>query len=494
MLLASIVAAQHQDKQDSVGGSCEKVLLDTLEKNAGDRAEFESVQKAAEASLQQHIAALHEAVVEGNKTPGTIIDEIMSLTAPSPRLANLRSELRAVQQCISGPEAGLAPLLQSEQNRRKVEAAVWHAFGKTSRNLLPLTLLEMKQKCAAEQLACDNQMEATVDYLHKFNAVVPSVETKLQAFEDTCLEEWLAVREQQNPALIKPFKAKYEKVLSGLLKEMTTGTTKLSQRWQTEQTQLLRSRALTRPDAMEFQDAIQALKSHVAANTPDESSKYTDESTAPDLKELIAQLRTLLGNPVLLNQTQKLVYTPSKLNLDSIMDEAMPPSDEDRLLDNTDDGDSSMPPMMLEVTENDKSAVLRKEFEAELEANTKLSPDERAHLLDEFNEDMAALEASLALEREKHQEQLRSRLSIRQLKKNQADITLLHDQEMEETMLEKQELEMQELERAFEAEQAKIDEEFNLKMKEMQQVNSLAYLPNSRATLDTAVAQAQEQV
>ncbi|RHZ08733.1 hypothetical protein DYB37_005369 [Aphanomyces astaci] len=456
-LLASIVVAQSKEKEPE-GCDAELVLVESLEKSAVARAEFEAQQTATEGALVVSARTL-AATVQDKGVVSTIIDEMMRGHGTSRLLQAITSELGSLVQTISStaePSVGVWPTLQSEQNRRKVDAAVWNAFGKTTRDLLPPKLLELKQSCSRYASECDEKAKEVCDGLLKFSNVAPSYVKKLEAFQEVCAVEIKQALEQQNPALLKPLRQKHEKVLQGLLKELQGGASKLVARVESDQVQLHAIRSKCQPEALHMQKELDALKH-------DLTLAKAETNPANDVAELLAQLRTLLSNPGQFQLMPPAVVAPT-LNLDAIFAEsgtmAEPVFEDDsgdmaELQQLMDEGDFSQDEV--------KVSKMRQEFVSDLDANPSLTDDERQSLLDEFNDDMAQLELSLGLERHKQEEHLRNRLAIRKLNKSKEANALLQDQALEAAMREKQELELIELERVFAEEQAKIEQEFNSK-------------------------------
>ncbi|KAF0707402.1 hypothetical protein AaE_013620, partial [Aphanomyces astaci] len=456
-LLASIVVAQSKEKEPE-GCDAELVLVESLEKSAVARAEFEAQQTATEGALLVSARTL-AATVQDKGVVSAIIDELMRGHGTSRLLQAITSELGSLVQTISStaePSVGVWPTLQSEQNRRKVDAAVWNAFGKTTRDLLPPKLLELKQSCSRYASECDEKAKEVCDGLLKFSNVAPSYVKKLEAFQEVCAVEIKQALEQQNPALLKPLRQKHEKVLQGLLKELQGGASKLVARVESDQVQLHAIRSKCQPEALHMQKELDALKH-------DLTLAKAETNPANDVAELVAQLRTLLSNPGQFQLMPPAVVAPT-LNLDAIFAEsgtmAEPVFEDDsgdmaELQQLMDEGDLSQDEV--------KVSKMRQEFVSDLDANPSLTDDERQSLLDEFNDDMAQLELSLGLERHKQEEHLRNRLAIRKLNKSKEANALLQDQALEAAMREKQELELIELERVFAEEQAKIEQEFNSK-------------------------------
>ncbi|KAF0717142.1 hypothetical protein As57867_002460, partial [Aphanomyces stellatus] len=480
-LLASLVVAQSSSSVAATGAKepngcdAELVLVESLEKNAAARTEFEAQQTAAEAVLLGSAKALAETVADKGLVT-SIVDEMMKSNGSSALLDSIVAELGDLTRAISGEPAedgstsgGVVATLEGEHNRRKVEGAVWHAFGKTTRELLPAELLELKQSCSRHQAECDDKAKDLCDGLLKFSHATPAFLKKLAAFQEACAAEILEAKEQQNPALLKPLKLKQEKILHGLLKEVQGGAAKVVAKVEADQKQLRALRATVTPETTTMQTKLDALRNELVATKK-------ASSPADDVAELVAQLRTLLADPGLFQRgsAPPLQLTPM-LDLDEMLaatedaDMAERP-DEDNTSRDDDDDVAALQRLMDKEMEQDvaqdevKVSAMRAEFMAELDANGNLTADERQALLDEFNEDMAQLEASLAMERHKQEENLRNRLAIRQLKKGQRDDALRDDQALEAAMREKQEAELKELERTFAEEQAKIEHEFDGKL------------------------------
>ncbi|RHY33213.1 hypothetical protein DYB32_001787 [Aphanomyces invadans] len=466
-LLASIVVAQSSEK-DAEGCDAELVLVESLERSAAARAEFEAQQCTAEGALLVSANCL-AATVQDKGIVSTIIDEMVKGNGSSPLLQAITTELHTLTQAITSttePTMGVWPILQSEQNRRKVDAAVWNAFGKTTRDLLSPELLQLKQSCNRHASECDERAAEVCESLLKFSNVAPSYMKKLEAFQEACALEIKEALEQQNPALIKPLKQKQEKGLQTLLKELQVGASKLVAKIEADQKQLNALRTKFTPDAIIMQRALADLKNDLtlakAATNP-----------ANDVAELVAQLRTLLSNP---GQFQLMAPAVAPtLNLDAMFAETETMAEVNvlhggdmaelqQLMDDEVEGDA--------IQDELKAANMRNEFISELNANTSLTEEDRQILLDEFNEDMAQLEASLCLERHKQEEHLRNRLAIRKLKKHTESNLLLEDQALKAAMREKQELELKELERTFAEEQAKIEQEFQTKLDSVKQKSS----------------------
>ncbi|KDO27716.1 hypothetical protein SPRG_22196, partial [Saprolegnia parasitica CBS 223.65] len=459
MLLASLVVAQKsQDKDKAPASNCdaELVLLDTLQKNAADRADFVASLSDAELRVANAARELHTLVHPKTSLAGAIMDELASPTLSSPTFATLLANLASFEASVVA-ETGLLPTLQSEANRRRVQSAVWKAFGHTTKELLPPTLLEAKAKCEAAHGESDGAAGEACDYLVKFASVVPTYTKKLHDFADTFRSEWQHAVEQQNPALLKPVRVKYEKVLGTLLKELQSGTTKLSQRVHADQQALTSARARFVPATTHLDTELAQLRDHLVTTQP--IVVDDDEEPTSDVKELVTQLRALLANP------GQLQFAAPALNLDKLIDDvatdkvAAHPAE--AVMDDADEALLGVELRREVDRDNERLEKLKTDFLATLEAKPNLGEAERESLLDAFNEDMAHLQTTLALEREKHQEQLRNRLAIRKLKKDTELEALLQDEALEEEMLEKQEAEMQALERAFAEEQAKIEAEFD---------------------------------
>ncbi|EQC38608.1 hypothetical protein, variant [Saprolegnia diclina VS20] len=469
MLLASLVVAQKsQDKDKSPTSNCdaELVLLDTLQKNAADRADFVASLSDVELRVANAAKELHTMVHPKTSLASAIMDELALPSLMSPTFATLLADLASLEASVVA-ETGLLPTLQSEANRRRVQSAVWKAFGHTTKELLPPALLDAKAKCEAAYGESDGATSEACDYLVKFASVVPTYTKKLQDFADTFRNEWQHAVEQQNPALLKPVRVKYEKVLGTLLKELQSGTTKLSQRVQADQQALTSARARLVPATTHLDAELAQLRDHLITTQP----IVVEDAAEPtsDVKELVTQLRALLANP------GQLQFAAPTLNLDKLIDDVAERAEADEVAAHPaeaamDDADTALLAVELrrEVDrDNERLEKLKEDFMTSLDAKPDLGEAERESILDAFNEDMAHLQATLALEREKHQEQLRNRLAIRKLKKDTELEALLQDEALEEEMLEKQEAEMQALERAFEEEQAKIEAEFDFGEPEM---------------------------
>ncbi|CAK4486847.1 unnamed protein product [Aphanomyces euteiches] len=470
-LLASLVVAQSKEKEPE-GCEAELVLVESLEKCAAARADFEAQQRLAEDNLLISAKALAQ-VVQGKDVVGTILDEMLTTNGQSNHLNAISAELKTLTKAINsnpGAEAGAPgvwPTLESEQNRRKVDAAIWNAFGKTTRELLPPELLELRKRVLLNQSECDEKAAEVCENLLKFSALAPAYAQKLDEFKATCMKEIQETKEQQNPALLKPLKAKQEKILQGLLKEMQSGAGKLAAKIETDQKKLREVRSKCQPEALVMQQQLDALKIQL------DQAKVEAPNPAQEVSELVAQLRTLLANPVQFQLAQPPVaMTQPILDLDDMLAStesmAEPPMDGDG--GNQEDDMAVLQQLMDKEIEKDlnrdqnKVSAMQADFMAMLDSNESLTADERQALLDEFNEDMAQLQASLELERHKQEEKLRNRLAIRQLKEEQQADSILEDQALELAMRQKQELELKELERAFAEEQAKIDQEFGQKL------------------------------
>ncbi|OQS01038.1 hypothetical protein ACHHYP_01968, partial [Achlya hypogyna] len=449
MLLASIVVAQknHEKDKEPAGCDAELVLLDTLQKGVADRAEFVATLSAAETGVAAAAKALHgHAQTKGN-VAATILDELTSAAGVSASYDQLVADLEAFRRSVL-VEPGALSTVQSEINRRKVQGAVWKAFGNTTKELLPPALLTSKAACEEAYASRDAATAQATEYLVKFASVVPGYAKKLADFREAFAAEWAAAVEQQNPAVLKPVRQKYEKLLTGLLKELQSGTTKLVARVSADQQALATARGRGTADEAQYAAELASLRDHLAVTM----APAAEVAPASDVQELVMQLRALLAAP------GQLQLAP--LNLDKLIDAAAEGNATSAPTVATDD-EALLTAELRNEEARDAAHIskLRQEFTAGVDAQD-LSAAERAQLLDAFNEDMANLEATLRLEREKHQEQLRNRLAIRKLKKDTELEALLQDEALEEAMLTKQEAEMQALERAFEEEQAKLEAEF----------------------------------
>ncbi|OQR91467.1 hypothetical protein THRCLA_08988 [Thraustotheca clavata] len=477
MLLASIVVAQKNTTKDKEAEGCdaELVLLDTLQKGMADRAEFEKELTTTQSIVVANANVLDEFINTSGNLTRTIIEE-MATSLPSPIFQKLVSDLGALQTSV---ESELVPLVQTEINRRKVQRAVWKAFGSAAKDLLPLSLVESKQICEKAQAECDAKTVIASEYLRKFVGQVPAYLKKLHDFEMAFSNEWQQVAEQQNPALLKPLKLKYEKQLAVLLKDLQTGSGKLKVHIKSDNQALETTRTTVLPEIASFANELACLKDQLIQTSQAQATKE-DKPTA-DVQELVNQLRGLLSNP---EKLQLLNPVMPALDIGKMIDEAQTPQYASQEAEEIDFFDQSDELVMDDELQNDfdqeDSQVdeLREKFMADLEKKQNLPEEERQQLLEEFNEDMANLQMSMKLEREKHQEQLRNRLAIRKLKKD-SDI-LLNEEALEENILEKQEAEMKALELAFEEEQAKIEAEFEASMRHLQG-SSRSLLATSRS-------------
>jgi len=477
MLLATFVVGNKGNLQSDIDHS----LLETIDKNSSDRKAYEESIETSETELQKCSQNLNNLLASEPKLANTIVEEIcacdLSEKPPCSKILEGAVEiLRAFEKSILSEsiiEPGLTKIFESERNRKKVEQAVWNAFGKAAKENLPEHVLQSKSKINLLNADYDKKVLDNLDFLTKFSSVIPGYLKKVTTFEENCFNELQQVKEQQNPSLLKTVKQKHEKLLASLLKELESGAVKLCDKMKLSCSSIEEERNQVHPLQESFDINISELRKQL--NISDLVKQPKCDDTAADL---VSQLRDILSATQIKLQDSRQLGNPSMslLELDSfaVAKPLMRQNSADdkleiELLKNVIDEE------LKNDEEEDKKRIenMQEEFFEELMDNPALTEDERSRLLDEFNEDMLALEKSLQLEREKHEEELRNRLAIQAIKRKQKLERSLKDETLENAMLEKQQQEMNDLEQSLieegNLEEEKIEQEYEEKLSLLEQ-------------------------
>ena len=462
-----------------------------VNQDLSERQEYDYAQVQVQDDISNQLDILKKFFQPGDRSLANSILEEWKITPESS--AKFQSCIELVNQlnekvANSPQQNDLQSIRTAEKSRQDAEATVWSAYPMATRKLLSPPIHTLRQQYQEARTNYDQVLKSQQVKLENLAAskTFPTIISKLNQIEEAFAPAWAQAKEKQNPTILRSVEQKYRKKLAATLKDMDHFVTQFKK----ENQKLVDTLAPAQKEMLQAQDALNSYLKREAVMT------ITQKGSSSEMK----RIQSIVHNPNSkleerhAAETELFLLKESSLQRNEInaLKSGLRAEDEIMLQD-------------MEIRDIERMDDLRREFIKDLEENgEELSEEDRQTMLNDFNEDMIKLEASLLLERQKQEEELRNRLMARSLNREQKQKKRHQDEIDEEVLLEKQAAERRMLEQKLklemEQEEQALDDEYNQELSELTQTylkqpsdsNSIDYNSKIKQTVGEMKASTDE--